>query len=100
MDEEEEEGLSSQKDHGEDDEPPHQPPHQLLHQPPHQPPHQPFSKTVRTQRTRKALAQARGMYLTTAAPPFSKTVPTTGTSVQQLCFAIVLDTHKKRREKT
>ncbi len=51
----------------------------------------------RAQGTRKALAQARAMYMASpAAPPFSKRVPATGTSVQQLCFAIVLETHKKR----
>jgi hypothetical protein len=55
--------------------------------------------TAPTQRTRKALAQARAMYLPTAPPPFSALVPAAGTSVQQLCFSIVLDTHKKRREK-
>lgn len=49
-----------------------------------------------TQQIRNGLAQARELFAARAEPPYSTLLRPVGMTVQELCFLLVLDTHKKR----
>ena len=52
---------------------------------------------LQTQQIRHAMAEIRNMYATREAPLLSRPLSMLDMRVQDFCYAVVLQTHKKRR---